>query len=167
MFESLLFYVLAGFALYGGIGLVSSRQPVFATANFLFVMLALAGLYIMLHLSFLFLTQILIAVGAIVAITLLVISSINIKVEDLPDEPNVLKWVIASVALLIPFIAVIILTISEQNLSFAEIDKGFGTLQVVGLDIFTKWTVPFELVSVLLTAVLIGAIVIVRKGTRK
>ena len=167
MAESILFYILAGFGLYGGIGLVSSRQPVFATANFLFVMLSLAGLYIMLHLSFLFLTQVLIAVGAIVAITLLVVSSINIKEEDLPDEPNMVKWAIASAALLIPFVAVVMLTISEQNLSFAQIDQSFGSLQVMGLDLFTKWTVPFELVSVLLTAILIGAIVIVRKGTRK
>jgi NADH-quinone oxidoreductase subunit J len=167
LFESILFYVLAGFALVGGIGLVSSRQPVFATAYFLFVMLALAGLYIMLHLSFLFLTQILIAVGAIVAITLLVVSSINIKDEDLPKEPNVVKWVVASAALLVPFVAVIMVTISEQNLSFADIDQTFGSMQVVGMDVFTKWTVPFELVSVLLTAILIGAIVIVRKGTGK
>lgn len=167
MIESLLFYILAGFALVGGIGLVSSRQPVFATASFLAVMLALAGLYIMLHLSFLFLTQILIAVGAIVSITLLVISSVNIKQDDLPDEPNIAKWTIASVALLIPFVAVLILTITDQNLSFAQIGENFGSIKSVGLDIFTIWTIPFELVSVLLTAVLIGAIVIVRKGTNK
>lgn len=166
MFESLLFYVLAGFTLFGGIALVTSRQPVFATAYFLLVMLALAGLYIMLHLSFLFLTQILIAVGAIVAITLLVVSSINIKDEDLPEEPNMAKWAIASAALLLPFIAVVIMTIGEQNLTFADIDQSFGSLKVVGLEIFTKWVVPFEIISVLLTAILIGAIVIVRKAKR-
>lgn len=167
LIESIMFYILAVFLLAGGIGVIWSKRPVFATFSFLLVMLALSGLYALLHLTFLFLTQVMIAVGAVVAVTLLVVSSINIKDEQLPDESNKSKWTIASLALIIPFIAMIFTTISKENLTFADIESSFGSLKVIGLDLFSKWVLPFELISILLLAVLIGAIITVRKGLKK
>lgn len=167
MIESIMFYILAVFLLAGGIGVIWSKRPVFAAFSFLLVMLALSGLYALLHLTFLFLTQIMIGVGAVVVVSLLVISSININDEQLPSEENKSKWAIASVVLSIPFIAVLFSTISKQGLSFGDVEKSFGSLQVMGLDLFNKWVLPFELISILLLAVLIGAIITVRKGLKK
>lgn len=167
MIESIMFYILAGFLLVGGVGVIWSKRPVFASFSFLLVMLALAGLYGLLHLTFLFLTQVMIGVGAVVVVTLIVISSINIKDEHLPEEPNKSKWSLASIVLLIPFIAVLFSTISKQGLEFKSIEESFGSLKVVGLELFSKWVLPFELISILLLAVLIGAIITVRKGLKK
>ncbi len=43
--------------------------------------------------------------------------------------------------------------------------KDFGDIQSFGIELFRGWLVPFELISVLLLAALVGAVVYARKGS--
>ncbi|MEA2028131.1 MAG: NADH-quinone oxidoreductase subunit J, partial [Campylobacterota bacterium] len=84
--ESLIFSILALFLLAGAIGIVALKQSIYSAMSFLLVMVAMAGMYALLHQSFLFLAQILVGVGAVVVLSLMIILSINLKDENLPSQ---------------------------------------------------------------------------------
>lgn len=42
----------------------------------------------------------------------------------------------------------------------------FGSITLVGADLFSSWILPFELISILLLAALIGAVVLAKKEVK-
>ena len=96
MLESVIFMILALFMIGGAGAMLWNKQPLFGAFGFLIAMLGLAGMFALLQNSFLFLAQIMVSVGAVVVLALLVILAVNAREEDLPDEPNKLRWMIVS-----------------------------------------------------------------------
>jgi NADH-quinone oxidoreductase subunit J len=45
----------------------------------------------------------------------------------------------------------------------SALDPNFGTIEEVGMILYTKYLLPFEMVSLLLLAAIIGAVVLTRK----
>lgn len=163
MLENGIFFVLSLFLVIGSIAMIRFRQSVFSAISFLLAMIALAGMFALLNQSFLFLAQILVAVGAVVTLTLLVMVSINIQNENLPKDSVSTKELAFFVILIIPIMVLIFKGISSMDLEFKNIDESFGTLQGVGIDLFNNWVLPFETISILLLTAMIGGIIISKR----
>jgi NADH-quinone oxidoreductase subunit J len=161
--ENSIFAVLALFLLGGALMMLWSRQTVLSAFGFLIAMLAMAGIFAMLGNSFLFLAQIMIAVGAVVVLSLIVITTINMKEENLPDEPLKLRWILFSVVLVAPFSLLMYRSLILLHHGFEKSVEGYGTVKAMGAELFSDWVLPFEIVSVLLLAAMVAAIVIARK----
>jgi NADH-quinone oxidoreductase subunit J len=144
-----------------------SRQTVLSGFGFLIAMLAMAGVFALLGNSFLFLAQIMIVVGAVVVLSLIVITTINMKEENLPDEPRKFTWMLLSAVLVAPFSVLMYRTLVYLHHSFAETKEGYGSLKAMGGELFGRWVLPFEIVSVLLLAAMLAAIVIARKESKQ
>ncbi len=140
-----------------------SRQSVLSAFGFLIAMLAMAGVFALLENSFLFLAQIMVSVGAVVVLSLMVITAINMKEENLPNEPYKLRWILFSVVLVAPFSLLMYRALTHIHQSFEATKEGYGMLKQVGGELFSHWVLPFEIVSVLLLAAMVAAIVIARK----
>ena len=147
--------------------LLWSRETVLSAFGFLIAMLSMAGIFALLGNSFLFLAQIMIAVGAVVVLSLMVITTINLREEELPDEPAKAKWIFLSALLVAPFAVLMYRTLSYLHQSFGEMKEGYGSLKMMGEELFGHWVLPFEIVSVLLLAAMLGAIVIARKESKQ
>ena len=167
MLENSIFAILALFLMIGAIMVVWSRESVLSVFGFLIAMLAMAGLFALLDNSFLFLAQIMVSAGAIVVLSLMVVTSINMKDENLPDEPYKLRWILFSAVLVAPFSLLLYKALTTMHRSFAETKEGYGTLKAVGESLFSEWVLPFEIVSVLLLAAMLAAIVIARKEIKR
>lgn len=163
MLENSLFSLLALIMLGGSVSMVYLRQTLYGAFGFLCAMLAMAGMFALLENGFLFLAQIMVSVGAVVVLSLMVIVSVNAKDENLPDEPHKLRWMLLSAVLTVPFGILLYRTLVYLHRGFAEQTSGFGSVQAVGETLFHHWVLPFEIVSVLLLAAMLGAIVIARK----
>jgi len=135
--------------------------------SFMTAMLALAGMFALLENSFLFLAQIMVAVGAVVVLTLLVIVSVNIKESNLPEEPLKFRWMLLSALLVTPLALLIYRALTHMHRGWAETAEGYGSLRMMGQVLFHDWVLPFEIVSVMLLAAMVGAIVIARKEEGK
>ncbi|MBN2895340.1 MAG: NADH-quinone oxidoreductase subunit J [Campylobacterales bacterium] len=167
MSESIIFYVLALFLIGGASGMITARRTIFSAASFMLAMIALAGMFALLNQSFLFLAQLLVAVGAIITLSMLVIVSVNISERYIPKEPHLGRDLLLGVVIAAPIVALIITALRTHfAASFAPIPDTFGTLASIGATLFASWVLPFELISLLLLAALIGAVVISRKGER-
>lgn len=158
--ESLVFFILALLLLGGAMGIIGFRQSINSAMSFLVVMLAMAGMYALLHQSFLFLAQILAGVGAVVVLSLLIILSINLKEENLPKQAITPKKIAFVVGMVAPIVILLFYAIGKTDLNFTPVSDEFGGIKLVGNELFSHWVLPFEVISILLLSAMVGAIVL-------
>ncbi|MEO0470474.1 MAG: NADH-quinone oxidoreductase subunit J [Bacteroidota bacterium] len=161
--QTVLFWIFAILGLAGGIGLVFNRNPVYAALSLILNFFSIAGLYLSLGAEFLAAIQVLVYAGAIMVLFLFVIMLLNLE-----EEQGVLKFDArrgAAFILGIAFIAEMLLIFRD----FSNYGMGgsftFGSVESVGQELMTNYLFPFEMISVVLLAALIGAIVVARKHT--
>jgi len=159
--ELSIFIILAMFMLGGSIAMLINKQTLFSAFGFLVAMIGLAGMFALLDNRFLALAQIMVSVGAVVVLSMLTILTINAKPENLPHEPNKYKWILVSSVLVLPVTILIYKSTTALYQSFETMQT--VSSKVVGKLLFSEWVLPFEIVSILLLAAMIGAIVIARK----
>src|SRR5712691_11700601 len=85
---AIIFFLLAGIALAGGVSLILQRQPIHSALSLIVVMVALAGLYLLLGAEFVAAVQIIVYAGAIMVLFVFVIMLLNAGVEE---QTNVSK----------------------------------------------------------------------------
>ena len=156
------FIVTAVVGSISAVAVVTARNVVHA-ALYLVVTLACVGItFVLLGAEFLGWVQILIYVGAIVILFLfgLMLTKAPIGRDTLDNQQ---KWLGALVGLGV-FAGLVFLIQDAFPLGDAVAEAGFQTsTEMVGNEIFTRYVLPFEAVSFLLLAALIGAIVLSRK----
>jgi len=162
MVEQILFYCLAAVVLVPALMMVTSKN-VFHSALYLALSLfGVAGIYVLLNAYFLAGIQVLIYIGAVVVLAIFVInltkqlSGSEIKQFNGQIIPAVLVSA-ASAFLIITAILKSDWTLKATNA--AADDK----TALIGRLLLTDFVIPFEAVSVLLLAALVGAVVIVSK----
>jgi NADH-quinone oxidoreductase subunit J len=165
----IIFLILALLALFGAISMILFSNTVHSALGFVVTVLALAGLYALLNASFLFMIQIIVYAGAIIALLLFVIMFLNIQQSHAPKEPSKYIFILISAIVIAPFDY--LLFKAFYSISFSDnnsiIAKNFGDIQMLGNELFKKWLVPFEAISLLLLVALIGAVVLSRKKERE
>jgi NADH-quinone oxidoreductase subunit J len=154
------FWMLAGFTAVATLGVVVTRNVVHSALALAASLLGAAGLFILFGAEFVGLAQILIYVGAVVILFLFGIMLTSASAGR-PVIDNEQPGVAALVALGV-FVVLAIGIIGSYGRRRLSLDVAFSTTKL-GTALFTRWILPFEAVSVLLLAALIGAIVLARK----
>ena len=161
------FAVIAVVMVIAAVRVVTTRNVVHAA---LWLMIVLGGnglLYLLLQAEFVAMTQFLVYLGAIVVLFLFGIMLTRAPLGRSDDLDNDQRWmgIAVSVILLAVIGYSLIDTYRDDKLSFRAV-RNAGTnaaTQDLATAIFTDYLVPFEVVSVLLLAALIGAIVLARR----
>jgi len=119
----------------------------------------LAGVFLVLTAELVAWVQMLVYVGAVVVLLLFAVMLTRAPIGASPDLDRS-RWP----ALLVgagSAAALVVLLVDAYRWSEVEIDDAAaGTAEQVGAEIFRQWVLPFEVLSVLLLAALIGAIVV-------
>lgn len=146
------------FAVLGAFGLVLFKLPANGAMSLVVSLLSIAGLFITLGSTILFLMQIVVYAGAIMVLIVFVIMFLNAQDDALIKkfDSSSLLW-FASLPLLIVGIA------ASLQMDLAPTPTDLGGIKELGIEIFTKWIVPFELISVLLLVALVGVIAVTHK----
>jgi NADH-quinone oxidoreductase subunit J len=154
-----IFSALAVVGTVGALRLVTAKNVVHA-ALFLVVSLAMvAGVYLLLGAEFVAWVQVLIYVGAIVVLLLfgLMLTRAPIGREALDNQQRGISAIVAAAVL--AGLAILV----WDTFRGAEINLATSETAAVGSNLFESYVLPFEVVSFLLLAALIGAIVLARK----
>lgn len=153
------FYLLAALALVSAGFLVTTRNLLHAVLALAVASLAVAGLMLTLGAEFLAFVLVLVYVGAVVVLGVFaVMLTGHFKKAALPAS-NELKVLAGAVSMaLTALLSGVILT--QPGLRLTALRN--ITVQSLGTLLLTDYVLPFELVSVLLLAALIGAVVIAR-----
>ena len=158
-------YAFLVFAVVGGlsaIAVVTARNVVHAALYLVVSLLSVAGVYLLLGAEFVAWVQILIYVGAIVILFLfgLMLTKAPIGRDTLDNQQRGIGALVG-----VGVFAGLVFLIQEafpvqDAVAFETVQ---GSTDVIGEAIFRHYVLPFEAVSFLLLAALIGAIVLARK----
>lgn len=152
--------------LTGGAALltVTSKNLVHA-ALFLAVTLAgIAGVFLTLAADFLALVQLVVYVGAVAVLFLfgLMLTRAPIGREALDNQNRGLAIAVSG-SLFVVLSSLIIGAVVSGAFGEGPFEIGYIGIEAIGIAIFADWVLPFEVLSMLLLAALIGAIVLARR----
>jgi len=166
-FTLIFFYVLAATAVATALGLLLSRNAVYAALFLVLNLATVAVFYLLLGAPFVAMAQITVYAGAIMVLFLFVIMLLG--AEKLP-KGEVLPWqrplAIGAAALLLVEAGYLLL--QRVRLTAALPDPGtwensMDALRQMAALLFTSYLLPFEVTSVLLLVAMVGAIVLTKR----
>src|SRR6266704_6833328 len=139
------FFVAAAMAVLGGIGVVAFHQPIRSVLSLVLVMLALSVLFLLLSAQFVFAVQIIVYAGAVMVLFLFVIALLGPARELGRGRLRFQGWLSA----LFVLVLLGLMWGLFQGIEYRHPDKGdlsfFGTVQSIGVVLFTTYLYPFEL----------------------
>jgi NADH-quinone oxidoreductase subunit J len=155
-----IFTALAVVGTAAGVRLVTAKNVVHAALYLVVTLAMVGGVYLLLAVEFVAWVQVLIYVGAIVVLLLfgLMLTRAPIGREALDNQQRGFA-AITGLAVLVGLGVLL-----WESFRDARIDlEASGATADVGLSLFRSFVLPFEVVSFLLLAALVGAIVLARK----
>ncbi|WP_354641110.1 NADH-quinone oxidoreductase subunit J [Kitasatospora camelliae] len=157
-------FLLVGIAVLGAaVVTVTTRQLVHAA---LWLVVALGGLaveFLLLTAEFIAWVQVLIYLGSVVVLVLFGLMLTRAPIGRSPDADSGNRWVALAVAVASAG-TLVTLVVDAFRSTWIDLGAGAGSTRVTGEYLFRYWVLPFEALSVLLLAALVGAIVLSRTG---
>jgi NADH-quinone oxidoreductase subunit J len=159
--QNVVFWILAVGMVLAAIGVVRSPNVVHAALYLVVVLAGAAAQYILLAAEFVAWVQVLIYIGAVIILFLFGIMLTRAPMRGDTNLDNDQRWPAAVVSV---FLLGVLATLLIDAFSDKEIVLHTPTKTAqVSESIFRTYVVPFELVSILLLAALVGAVVIARR----
>jgi len=163
--SQIIFYVLAAFTLVAGMLAVTTRKIFRSAIWLLFSLMFIAGLYFWMEVAFIAAVQIIVYVGGIVVLIIFSIFLTQKSGKEMP-EPVARRSVFAVLATVFGFAFTYsmlynhVFAVSNTNFTAAVADIGTQMLSTKEYG----YVLPFEVVSMLLLAAMVGCIVIAMKA---
>jgi NADH-quinone oxidoreductase subunit J len=162
--DVILFLVFSAIAVACALSLVVQRHPISSAISLVGVMASLAILYLLLGGEFIAMAQMIVYAGAIMVLFVFTIMLLNAGAEKRGVKR---PWAVyVGIPLLTGLLGIIsFLAQGQVRGSPPVILGGFtgGTAADVGRALFTRYVLPFEVVSVLVLIAILGAMVLARK----
>ena len=162
----IIFYVLAALTLGSGLLAVTAKKIFRAAIFLLFSLIGIAGFYFWLQYEFIAAVQIVVYVGGIVVLIIFSIFLTQQAGSDLPNPP-LRRIVFSALAALfgLVFSWMLVSGHSFESSSDMPMEPTVSNIGSMMLNVNeTGYALPFELVSILLLAAMIGCIVIAIKS---
>jgi NADH-quinone oxidoreductase subunit J len=159
--QNVAFGALALVIAVSALRVVTTKNVVHAALYLVLVLSGVAGTFILLASEFLAIVQVLVYIGAIVVLFLFGIMLTRAPIGRESELDNDQRWAGAAVGL---GLFALLGTILYDGFEKQKVDPNQVTTSAeVGLSIFQTFVIPFEVISVLLLAALIGAVVLARR----
>jgi len=161
---TILFVTTAIFAMAGGLATISARRPLRAAIGLLVHIISLAGMFLTLNAQLLAALQLLVYAGAVVVLFVFVIMLIGPASEVRPIEGRFASRTL-SLAVTIAIVLAVSTSLAYFDLPWGAASEDFGTVEGLGMAIYSEALVPFEVVSITLLVAIVGAVAVARSRT--
>lgn len=160
--KELLFHFFAALTIVPAFFVATSRKPVNAAMNMMLSFVGLSALFVMLESYFLAILQVLVYAGAIVVLFLFIIMLID---AGKSPQPRLMRF-------LASLLAFALLVLTSYTLVFGGGSGPFVDLSVeapaslarsFGVELFTRYLLPFQVTGFMLLIAMVGIIVITKK----
>ncbi len=160
---TILFYILAVLIIIFAIASVSSRKILRAVIYLLFVLIAISGIYFLVDYSFLGAVQLSVYGGGIIVLiifSVLLVHHVELELEVTPLKKKIIAGLLSAVGLGVTLWAIYTFPFKNattyNSIEVADVGRKLLSYGDGG------FILPFEVISVLLLAVMIGAIVVAK-----
>jgi NADH-quinone oxidoreductase subunit J len=164
------FCVMSALCLAGALVTVSAKNPIRGAVGLLVTIVGIAGLFVRLNAEFMAAIQLIVYAGAVVVLFVFVIMLLGPDASAAPA--GVPKARASRVFAGLFMVAVcgagggLFLSMRPRPTRILPLAPEYGTVEVVGRELFTKAIVPFELATALLIVAVVGAIAVARSRHR-
>ena len=166
VFQWLIFLGAAFTSIIASLLLITRKNPIHSALFLVLNFLCVAVLYILLYSQFIAIIQVVVYAGAIVMLIIFVIMLLDLE-QELKSGLKIFYSKVIGGFLAALFLLGIIYSVVAQSptgqIGSYTPDKMNANVKAVGEILFTQYLFPFEIVSVLLVAAIIGAVILSKK----
>jgi NADH-quinone oxidoreductase subunit J len=165
MLEAIVFYILAAMLLGMGLLVITRTNPIASALSMVGAFGALAALYAILQATLIAIIQILVYAGGIMVLVIFVIMLLNLHEEDLqPMKARAGTVFLALLSVMALVLGPVFFSVFPKgNWKWAVLTNDFGSIFTVGEKVFSDYLFPFEMLSLLLLAAVVGALVLSKR----
>jgi NADH-quinone oxidoreductase subunit J len=156
-----LFFALAVIAVAGAVSLIYQKEPIHSALSLIIVMVALAGLYLLLGAEFISAVQIIVYAGAIMVLFVFVIMLLNAGNEERTNFSRMAAYI--GLPLAVVLAAGLVYFAGRGSHEVADTAAATGVTRPLAMMLFKDYVFPFELTSILILVAILGAVVLARR----
>lgn len=160
--EQLTFYGLGLLSIVGAIVTIFARNAMYSVLALVVTFFAIAGIYLQLNAEFVAVVHIIVYAGAIMVLFLFVVMMLNLNSIPIFSNNRTIRTLAALLGFVIAGILIYGASITPLPAETTGVSQP-GTVKVLGKMLFNEYLLPFELISVLLIATMVGVIVLTKK----
>ncbi len=161
--DLILFLILVLVAVGAALGLLFSRNAVYAALFLVLNFITVAVFYLLLSAPFLAMAQVTVYAGAIMVLFLFVIMLLGTKKLKTSGENLWQRRLsIGLGVVLLGELVTLSFVQGWRGTLIGDIGSQFGSPESIGIELFTQYLLPFEITSILLLVGMIGAIVLTK-----
>ncbi|MCB1160632.1 MAG: NADH-quinone oxidoreductase subunit J [Leptospiraceae bacterium] len=186
--QQVLFFLFGGLTIASALFVILHKNPVISAVFLVLSFFSLAGLYGVMNAVFIATMQVVVYAGAIMVLVIFVLMLLSLREETLKDiwDKPVKKTIIMAVVAFYSFLLIsVLLSRGSHSSEVVQIPKSShfisdsihyeykvkaekevslkGNTASVGASTFLDYLLPFELISILLLAAVVGAVIIAKK----
>lgn len=153
-------------AVGSAIMMITRRSPITSALYLIVNFFSISAIYLMLRSQFVAIIQIIVYAGAIMVLFLFVIMLLSINDDKKFTENFGYKKLFAIILSLLMFSSLGITAFFGFFGKYKTLSpnaEAMGTIESVGRELYTTFSFPFELVSFILLAAIVGAIILAQK----
>ena len=159
----IVFLVLAVVAVLGAVSLILQRHPIHSALSLIVVMVALAGLYLLMGAEFVAAVQIIVYGGAIMVLFVFVIMLLNAGEEERTNFSKLATYAGMPLAVAIAGLIAAAILRSSGSFSTAGPNGALTSTKALSMLLLREFVYPFELTSFLVLVAILGAIVLAQR----
>jgi NADH-quinone oxidoreductase subunit J len=164
MISQLVFAYFAVVIIASAVLTITRRNLVHSVLFMLLLFFHIAGIFVLLNAEFLAAVQLIVYAGAILILYLFVVMLLNVDRESQANRANKYwPWITAFGLIIAAEIALLVLRGEFPGETDRTLRAGTGVKEL-GIELYTKYLVPFEIASVVLLVGLVGAVMLAKKA---
>ncbi len=165
MLNQIVFAYFAVVILFSAIMMITRKNPIHSVLFMLLLFFHIAGVFVLLNAEFLAAVQLIVYAGAILILYLFVVMLLQVEREVKSARANRFwPWLAVFGLMIAAEISLLVLrgSFPAENGQTMRTAAGAGVREL-GMDLYTKYLVPFEVASVILLVGLVGAVMLAKK----
>ena len=170
MFATILFFIFAGVLVGAALGVILSRNPVYAALLLVLCFVNAAVIWVLLDAEFLGIVLVLVYVGAVMVLFLFVVMMLEVNVEQLRREVMGYWPLTVAVAGFVVFAMINVIVVRHlggMDLESAPaLPAGYSNTRALGTELFTRYAYPAQVAALILLGASVAAIVLTLRPRR-
>jgi len=168
MMSKIIFIYFALVIIISALLTITRRNPVHSVMFMLLLFFHIAGVFVLLHAEFIAAVQLIVYAGAILILYLFVVMLLNVDKESSAARANRFwPWITGFGVLIAGEIALLISRGSFPAATDQPMWLAGTGVKELGIVLYQKYLVPFEIASVILLVGLIGAVMLAKKNVKE
>jgi len=164
MFETIAFYLFSVLTIAAFIVVVTTKNALYALSSLAAGMILISGFFFLLNADFLGVVQIVVYTGAVMALYAfgMMFFDTTTELREVQGNPRTVFVLSGLISLLL--VIMLVAPIAGSNVTaLFPMQEGVGNAEAVGMVLFTKYLIPFEVAAVMLLVAMVAGIVLASK----